>query len=206
MRRDGRDQGGWKDAPGVTQVESYPSRTSHCPSGNQSTEAGDVGAREKRSHPSLNHRSLSGPHLQDPRKRNPPAWSTPLPHPCSCHSCRSTGLQGAGSGSQTPPPRSSGGPHQCHRAGCGRGTVSASAEETPAPIHPQPPAEQPRPGPTFLHPPHPNPQSDRQRGEREEGSESWGGRWGGERRPGDQRLTGRRRHCPQEKERKGKTN
>lgn len=105
---------------------------SHCPSANQSMEAGDMGTREKMSHLSLSHRPLLGPNGQDSKKAEPSCpWSVPLPHPCSCHSCRSTGLQGAGSGSQTPPPRSSGGPRQCHGADCE--TIKASSEETPYP-------------------------------------------------------------------------
>lgn len=121
---------------------SYLSWTLHCPSGNYSIEAGDMGAREKMSHLSLSHRPLTflGPDVYSQKAEPTCLWRAPLPHPCSCHSCRSTGLQGAGSGSRTPLPQSSGDPHQCHGAGYGHGTVSVSAEETPT--YSQPPAEQ----------------------------------------------------------------
>lgn len=116
---------------------SYQSWTSHCSSGNQRIEGRDMGAREKMSHPSLSGRPLLGPDLQDSRKAEPTCpWSSPLPRPCSCHSCRSTGLRGAGSDSQTPPQRSSGGPHRCHGAGCGQGTGSTSADQNPDLGHP----------------------------------------------------------------------
>lgn len=157
---------------------SYLSWTLHCPSRNYSIEAGDMRAREKMSHPSLSHRPLTflGPDVYSKKAEPTCLWRAPLPHPCSCHSCRSTGLQGAGSGFQTPLPQSSGDPHQCHGAGYGHGTVSASTEETPT--YSQPPAE---PGPTFLCQPHPNPQ-DRWKGESEKRSESRGER---ERRLGE---------------------
>lgn len=62
--------------------------------------------------------------------------STALPHRCSCHSCRSTGLRAAVSGSQTPPPRSSGGQHQRHGAGCGCRATQHLCRRDPHPAIP----------------------------------------------------------------------
>lgn len=128
---------------------------------------------------SLHHRPL-----QDSKKAEPTCpQSTPLPHPCSCHSCRSTGLRGAGFGSQTPPPRSSDGPHQCHEAGCRWGWVRVL--KRPPTIH-NPQQSTPEPGPTFLCQPHPRQQ------------ERWG-REGTDRVKGD--TWGQKRASPRDKER-----
>lgn len=120
---------------------------------------------------SLSHRPLLGSSGQDSRKAEPTCpQSAPLPHPCSCHSCRSTGLLGAGSGSQTPPPQSSGGPHRCHGASCGQGQVRASAEEIPT--HSLRPTEHAGALASLPTPASPNGQQGRWRREGNEGAES----------------------------------
>lgn len=64
--------------------------------------------------------ALHGTQHPGPQKEHTlPTCSNPLPRRCSCHSCRSTGLQVAESGSQTPPPRSSDDRRQHHGAGYG---------------------------------------------------------------------------------------
>lgn len=50
-------------------------------------------------------------------KHRLPTWSIPLPHRCSYHSYKSTGLRVTWSGSQKPPPQSSDDQHQHHGAG-----------------------------------------------------------------------------------------
>lgn len=124
----------YSKAPGVTRAQCPTLARSHTLSpwkpGHGCWGRGSRGEHSS----SFSHRPLLGPNVQASRKAEPTCpESTPLPRPCSCRSCRSTGLRGAGSGSQTLPPRSSGGPRRCHEAGCGRGRVRASAEETPGP-------------------------------------------------------------------------
>lgn len=150
---------------------SYPSWTSYCPSGNRSIEAGGMGAREKMPHPSLSHRSLLGPNLQNSKRAEPTwPWSTPY-HICVVVThvdplaSREPGLVLK---------------HFLHEAQVARISVIEQAvsrgqsvpllKRLPIPTHPQPQQSSPRPGPTFLHQPHPNLQYDRQRGESEEGS------------------------------------
>lgn len=150
---------------------------------------------------SLSHGPLLSPRVQDPRKAKPAChWSGHVPRPCSCHSCRSTGLQGAGSGSQTPPPRNSGGPRRCHGAAWGRaGGGSEPLLKTPS----TPTASSraaPGPRPSFLHQLHPTDNRAERRGKG--GAEGQRGREKGE--PGGPRDVHRQKNIPAPKIKKEK--